>query len=103
MAWVALGLGLGAVVAVQTPCSTCAECQGASDVIINASKVDRRAFVGCTALYAVEVPGTVVFIEDAAFEQCSSLTTVVMHAGMTAIGKDSFSGCSSLVNVEIPW
>lgn len=54
------------------------------------------AFLNCTALETVELPGTVTSIGSNAFKGCTNLTKITIPASVTAIQTTSFSNCPNL-------
>lgn len=58
------------------------------------------AFAG-TALVNVEIPDSVITIENGAFYDCDQLVTVNIGDGVTTIGEDVFAFCDVLKNVHI--
>ncbi len=62
------------------------------------NNIPDRAFVGCSGLASVTIPGNVTSIGSSAFSGCSSLTSVTIPGSVTSIGWLAFSGCSSLTS-----
>lgn len=58
-----------------------------------------RAFVGCTALISITIPGSVTHIAYGAFSTCTSLKSVTISDGVTSINDSAFRGCTSLRTV----
>lgn len=54
----------------------------------------------CTFIRSIELPATVVTIEDSAFENCSNLKTVNLD-GVKSIGRSAFEACTALKTVEL--
>jgi hypothetical protein len=61
-----------------------------------------HAFEGCTSLTSIEIPNSVINIENEAFDGCTSLTSVKIGNSITYIGTYAFKGCTSLTFIEIP-
>lgn len=61
-----------------------------------------NAFMQCTDLTAVYIPGTVTSIGNGAFAECSALSTLTLPPGLKRIGAGAFNGCSSLQRLSIP-
>ena len=64
--------------------------------------IERGAFYNCWNLTSINIPASVVSIDDSAFADCSGLESVVLPEDMTLIPACMFSGCSSLKNIDIP-
>jgi hypothetical protein len=63
-------------------------------------KIGERAFYRC-ALVRIDIPPTVMVIENEAFRDCSDLTTAILNDGLEEIGKCAFRRCA-LVRIDIP-
>lgn len=59
------------------------------------------AFYGCTGLTDITIPDSVTAIDWFAFADCTALTKVTIGSGVSVIDAGTFSGCSSLTNVTI--
>ncbi len=66
------------------------------------TKIEGRAFEGCTGLTSVTIPNSVISIGTYAFSGCSGLTSVTIGNSVTTIGGSAFAGCSGLTSVTIP-
>ena len=68
------------------------------DVIISDSvaHIGRGAFMGCSSVGSITIPGTVTRIGDEAFFDCSSLTSVTIPDTVTSIGELAFGRCQKL-------
>ena len=55
----------------------------------------------CTSLKEVEIPDTVVTINNSAFENCTSLKKVTFPDSLGKIGSSAFCNCSSLKKVTL--
>lgn len=53
-------------------------------------------------LHTVNLPDTLISIDNYAFSGCSSLTNINFPSSLTTIGIEAFSGCTSLVNINLP-
>jgi len=62
------------------------------------TKIGERAFLYCYA-DAVELPSTILEIEDRAFEGCAYLQRITIPGNCTRIGEEAFSKCERLVAV----
>jgi len=63
-------------------------------------RIGKRAFVSCSSLQRVKMPG-VKIIEDGAFHGCNSLTHVECDK-LERIGWHAFTSCTSLKQVKLP-
>ena len=61
-----------------------------------------QAFATCSALEAIDIPGTVMSVNLATFNKCSKLETVTLHEGLRYIEPSGFSQCSALKAINIP-
>lgn len=66
------------------------------------TRIESRAFEGCTDLTRIVLPDGVTSIGENAFADCSSLTSITIHGSVTSIGMFAFRGCIGLTNVTIP-
>ncbi len=66
------------------------------------TEIDFGAFLGCTQMTSVILPGTVTEIQRHAFIDCTSLTSIEIPEGVTAIQARTFGDCTSLTNVTLP-
>ncbi len=64
--------------------------------------VYKEAFSGCTALAALEIAEGVQVFGDSAFAGCAALSQVAFPESMTEIGRASFSGCTALTSASFP-
>ena len=65
-------------------------------------KIGEAAFIQCTKLGNVSIPGTVREIGDRAFADCWQLTNVTFEAGVSRVGNGAFSNCISLAELDFP-
>lgn len=63
--------------------------------------IAENAFLGCTALTAIELPSSVTKIEQGAFSSCTSLKTIELPAKVATIGIGVFANSSSLESIEV--
>lgn len=68
-------------------------------------KIQREAFLGCTRLKEVQIPGSVSYLGEGAFRDCKRLEEVSFHqsAAITVIKKETFQGCAGLKRLSLPW
>ncbi|MBQ4466846.1 MAG: leucine-rich repeat protein [Firmicutes bacterium] len=64
--------------------------------------IGEEAFLECTGLKNLTIPGNVLVIEKDAFSTCSGLEKVKIESGITHIGMGAFRECTALSSVEIP-
>lgn len=60
------------------------------------------AFLKCSSLKAISLPGDLKSVGESAFDGCSSLETLNLPSGITSINNDAFFGCSSLEALNLP-
>ena len=65
-------------------------------------KIGEAAFIQCTKLTSVSVPGTVREIGDRAFADCWQLAEVAFEPGVARVGNGAFSNCLSLAELDFP-
>jgi hypothetical protein len=53
-------------------------------------------------LTTVNVPSSVIEIQDSAFSECTSLASLALPQGLQSIGNESFASCQSLASLHIP-
>ena len=61
-----------------------------------------KAFMNCSALASVNIPGNVAMIGYDAFNGCSALASVTLPASLKSIGSHAFYGCGILTEVKLP-
>lgn len=61
-----------------------------------------NAFVVCSDLTSVTIPGSVTSIGGGTFSGCTGLTAITIPEGVTSIGKQAFRTCTGLTSVTIP-
>ena len=66
------------------------------------TSIGDNAFVSCSGLTSVTIPGSVTSIGNRAFWDCSGLTSVDIPDGVTSIGDYAFWNCSGLTSVDSP-
>ena len=64
-----------------------------NDTAYRVVSIASSAFINCTGLTSVSIPGTVKSIGDRAFYGCKNLTYVSIPQKAQKIGKEAFSGC----------
>ena len=60
------------------------------------------AFRQCSTLTAIDLPSSVLSIEQRAFASCIGLVNFVIPESVTSIGEDAFNNCEGLVSITIP-
>ena len=66
------------------------------------TKIEDKAFEGCTDLNSVVILDSVTEIGMEAFVGCSNLKKVIVPSSVTTIGQGAFWGCESLTEIVIP-
>lgn len=66
------------------------------------TRIEDRAFIGCTGLTQITIPEGVTYIGEMAFATCQGLMEVVIPEGVTTLGEAAFDGCSALADIIIP-
>ncbi len=66
------------------------------------TEISALAFSGCATLESIDIPGSVEYIGEYAFENCSSLKQITLPDKITKISAGMFTGCSSLEAVKLP-
>ncbi len=61
-----------------------------------------NAFVDCTELSSIELPGSMIKIGDSSFYNCRKLTSIALPSGVTEIESYAFEACSSLRSIVLP-
>ena len=74
---------------------------GAIELSEGTKGIAAYALDGCSGLTSVNIPNSVLYINNYAFHNCSGLTSVNIPNSVTSIGC-AFWGCSSLASVNIP-
>ena len=62
-----------------------------------------KAFQGCGELTSIDIPSSIVTIDDYAFQGCSSLAEVNIPASVTTLGGYAFDSCGNLASVTVNW
>ena len=65
------------------------------------TKINQKAFRGCTELTSITIPDSVTSIGENAFSGCSGLTSITIPNSVTSIGSSAFSGCDKLQDIYI--
>jgi hypothetical protein len=60
------------------------------------------AFMYCSALKGVDLPGSTQTIGVGAFLECSSLASVIINEGTVSIATQAFQNCKALAEVKLP-
>ena len=65
--------------------------------------IDQNAFKGCTKLSSINIPDSTATIGFGAFEGCTGLNSISIPSSVTSIGEYAFRDCSSLSGaINIP-
>lgn len=65
-------------------------------------RIGTAAFCNCVELNGVDIPNTVISIEENAFKHCFDLLKLNLPDGLKSIGRGAFSCCFTLEEVSIP-
>ncbi len=65
-------------------------------------KIEDYAFADCSGLQKVNIPNSVTSIGTGVFEGCLSLQTLNLPNSVTDIGSYAFAGCTSLTRITMP-
>lgn len=66
------------------------------------TNIPKKLFYRCTGIEKINIPDTVIMIDDRAFKECTSLKNIQLSNNLTTIGQEAFNGCTSLEKVVIP-
>lgn len=66
------------------------------------TKIKGHAFSGRDQIKSIQIPETVTFIGESAFENCVNLEKVNLPKKITTINSYTFSGCKNLKELTIP-
>ncbi len=77
---------------------------GVGTIVCNGeiTKIGTEAFFECSNLDSIEIPSSVITIEQSAFDRCNNLKKVTMSGSVTSIGSWAFDACSALTSIVIP-
>lgn len=64
--------------------------------------INDNAFGDCVALASVSLPDSLTSIGVGAFQCCIGLTSINIPSGVTSISMETFNGCSALASVTLP-
>lgn len=67
-----------------------------------ATEIGECAFIDCTNLVRVDIPGSVRVIKYGAFDGCTGLTSIVIPEGVEEIQEFTFKKCTALTDVSLP-
>ena len=65
-------------------------------------EIGTHAFFSIGTLNSINIPDSVIHINDYAFANCSGLKNVDLGSGVVQIGENAFRSCSSLEEISIP-
>ncbi|MBE6692129.1 MAG: leucine-rich repeat domain-containing protein [Ruminococcaceae bacterium] len=68
---------------------------------IPVDEISNGAFLLCTELESIEIPDSVIYIDDNAFYDCDALTSVEIPDSVFYIGSEAFSDCDNLESVKL--
>ena len=61
-----------------------------------------NAFENCTGLTTISIPNSVTSIGDYVFYNCSNINSFLLSENLTSIGKWAFKGCNGLKTLTLP-
>lgn len=70
--------------------------------VTNETALGKRAFINVDSLEEVELPNTLVNLEEFIFSSCNNLKTVNIPESISALYRGMFSQCTSLESIVIP-
>ena len=73
-----------------------------NDRIYTVVEIETHAFAYCEGLLSVDIPNTVTFIGDGAFEGSADLVSVALPNAITTIQYATFKNCTGLTSIVIP-
>ncbi|ELP85402.1 hypothetical protein EIN_086840 [Entamoeba invadens IP1] len=81
-----------------------ADCTSLSKVVLptTLSVIRSHSFKNCVALRVLQIPNSLVKIEDGVFEGCISLTEMVFPEKMEDFGSGNFVGCTRIERLQVP-
>ena len=68
----------------------------------NTKVIGNSAFYNCRSLYNIEIPDSVIHIDEKAFYGCKKLSGISIPKGISSIGFDVFRDCENLKSIELP-
>ena len=77
------------------------DCTWITDITIpgHVTEIPSGMFLGCTGLKSVWISYGVTSIGDSVFKECVNLESIVLPSTLTTLDKTSFSSCSNLENI----
>lgn len=66
------------------------------------TRIGDEAFINCSELLEVTIPGSITNIGVAAFQRCVNLMSATLSDGLISVGDQAFQWCLSLANINIP-
>ena len=64
------------------------------------TSIGNNAFINCSSLASVEIPGSVTSIGEFAFSGCKKLSSIIIGSNVSSIGNSAFDDCSFLSKVN---
>ena len=79
-------------------------CSGLTEIILpeGLTSIGSSAFGSCSGLTQLTIPDAVTTIGEAAFKGCSNLTEITIGNSVTTIGRSAFGYCPKLTSITIP-
>lgn len=80
----------------------CPMSKNAVDIPNSVISIENWAFEGCSSLISISIPVTVTNIGKYAFDGCIGLASLAIPTSVYTIADHAFCGCTSLLSVTIP-
>jgi len=64
--------------------------------------IGNNAFMSCSHVTEITIPGSVTSIGSSAFSECTGLEIVTVEDGLKSVGSWAFSNCSGLCRIDLP-
>ncbi len=66
------------------------------------TSIGHDAFAECVGITRIDMPNTIVKIDDFAFHMCTGLTNITLSENIEYIGDSSFSLCNNMLTINLP-
>lgn len=82
-------------------CKTISNTELKSVIITSGESIEEHSFNGCAKLSYVELPETLIIINNSAFYRCVNLKEITIPDSVTSICNYAFSGCNNLTDITL--